>query len=69
MIAYFLDMASANKKARVLGTGKSPHLTTQKRDEALAMGVLAMRISVLRKLLKSSLRLFLNFLSYSDLYK
>ena len=24
VIAYFLDMACANKKARVLGTGKSP---------------------------------------------
>ena len=62
-------MASANKKARVLGTGKSPRLTTQERDEALAMGVLAMRMSVLRKRLKLSLRLFSNFLSHNDLYK
>jgi len=33
------------------------------------MGVLAMRMSVLRKRLKLSLRRFSNFLSHRDLYK
>jgi len=62
-------MACANKKTRILGTGKSPRLTTQERDETLAIGVLAMRMSVLRKRLKLSLRGFSNFLSHNDLYK
>ena len=69
VIAYFLDAASANKYISVFGTGKSARLTSDERDNARADAVLALRMSILRKRLRLSLRKFSLALSHSDLYK
>ncbi|MCP4342861.1 MAG: hypothetical protein GY799_29260 [Desulfobulbaceae bacterium] len=65
VITHFLEAASAKKKQ----ADKSETLTNTEHDNACSHAVMALRMAILRKRLRLSLRKFSLALSHSDLYK